>query len=895
MVDPGQERAHRPPRVAESILSRLLPRRDRGPILGDLAEEFTRLAGTEGVRIARSWYWDQFVRSSLPAIRRRLHLGATGEGEGKVMPSKIGFSWLDVKLGLRMLWKHPGLTLVAVFALAVGIPVAMVPIHVVKAIEAPPPLDESDRIQVLRNSDIARAIVRPTAVYDFMQWREELTSFEILGAAFDGVYNVISEDGRAAPVEGAEVTASTFDILRVPPFLGRPLIAADEAIGAPAVVVLGHDLWESRFGSDPEVVGRTTRVGGVQRTVVGVMPKEFLYPSLDHIWVPLQVSALSEEQREERMLRVFGRLADGISPEQAQAELTTVGRRMAADRPETHARLRPEVVPFTIGINRVPKGGLRALPEFYLFQTFAFLMLLFASINVGMLILVRTASRSNELAVRTALGASRMRIVLQLFMESLVLAVLAAGVGLLISGWVGSRISASDGIVTGWTLETVLWALALAVFSAAVVGVIPALKVTGRNIQASLRRATAGRSGIRFGAMSSALIVVDVALAVAILGVSVGIWGEGRRSGMGIQADQFLSAELRIPRVDAEADAYALGRSESARLAATQEALVRRLAAEPGVGGVAVANLLPGMDHPNRWVEVESGFPRQKVRIARVDIGFFEALEQPILSGRGFDSDDLGEDRSAVIVNANFVDQVLGGKNPLGRRVRRWSRTEDDGPWYEIVGVVGHLGMFANDAERDAGVYYPLAPGEIYPVPFAIRVGNDPASFTPRLRTLAAEADPSAIIWAPVALNEVFNFQVTIERVVRSYAIVLIGILLTIATLAIYALMSFTVAQRTKEIGIRIALGAGWRSIVGAIARRAMVQLGVGALVGMTIAAFLLHVLTTELGQNSMGSPVLTASLGTVCAVGLIGSVACIAPTLRALRIAPTEALSEEA
>jgi len=395
--------------------------------------------------------------------------------------------------------------------------------------------------------------------------------------------------------------------------------------------------------------------------------------------------------------------------------------------------------------------------------------------------------------------------------------------------------------------------------------------------------------------MSSALIVVDVALAVAILGVSVGIWGDGRRSGMGIQTDQFLSAELRIPRVDAEADANALGQSEAFRLAATQEALVRRLAAEPGVGGIAVASVLPGMDHPNRWVEVEGDVPRQKVRIARVDVGFFDALEQPILRGRGFHQDDLGEKRSVVIVNANFVDQVLGGRNPLGRRIRRWSRTEDNGPWYEIVGVVGHLGMFANDAERDAGVYYPLAPGEIYPVPFAIRVGDDPGSFTPRLRTLAAEADPTAIIWAPVALDEVFNFQVTVERLVRSYAIVLIGILLTIATLAIYALMSFTVAQRTKEIGIRIALGAGWRSIVSAIARRAMVQLGVGALVGMTIAAFLLHVLTTKLGQNSIGSPVFIASLGTVCAVGLIGSVACIAPTLRALRIAPTEALSEEA
>lgn len=810
-------------------------------------------------------------------------------------PASLGISWLDVKLGLRMMVKHPGLSLVAVFALAVGIPVGVVPFHVVNATEAPPPLEESDRIQVLRNSDIARPVVRPTSVYDFEMWREELTSFEVLGAAFDGVYNIISEDGRAAPVEGAEVTASTFTILRVPPFLGRPLLAADEEIGAPAVVVLGYDLWESRFGKDPEVVGRTIRVGGIPRTVVGVMPEEFLYPLLDHIWVPLQVRALTDGQREERMLRVFGRLVDGVSPEQAQAEVTTLGLRMAADRPETHGKLRPQVVPFTIGINRVPKGGLRALPQFYLFQAFAILMLLFPTINIGMLILVRTATRSSELAVRTALGATRLRIVLQLFVESLVLAVLAAGVGFLVSGWVGGRIGASDGILKSWTLETILWALALAVFSAAVVGVIPALKVTGRDVQANLRRATAGRSGIRFGGMSSALIVVDVALAVAILGVSVGIWGEDRRSGMGIQADQYLSAELRIPRVAPEAGAAAMDGGESARLGATQEALIRRVAAESGVGGVAVGSALPGMDHPNRWIEVEGGTPRQKVRIARVDVGFFDALEQPILRGRGFNQSDLGEIRSTVIVNENFVDKVLGGRNPLGRRVRPWSRAEGEGSWYEIVGVVGHLGMFANDAERDAGVYYPLAPGEIYPVPFAIRFGDDPESFTSRLRALAAEADPTAIIWAPVALDEVFNFQATIERVVRSYAIVLIGILLTIATLAIYALMSFTVAQRTREIGIRIALGAGWRSVVGAIARRATAQLGVGALMGMIIAAFLLHVLTTHLGQKSMGSPVLVASLVTVGAVAFIGSVACIAPTLRALRIAPTEALSEDA
>ncbi len=800
---------------------------------------------------------------------------------------------LDVKLGLRMLVKYPGLTAVAVFALAVGIPVGLAPTHFVNAAEAPPPLDQSDRLQVLRNFDSERSIVRPTALYDFSQWRNELTSFEPLGAAIDDVYNVISEDGLAAPVEGAEVTASVFDILRVAPFMGRTLVAADDQIGAPDVVVLGRSLWESRLGSDPDVVGRTIKVGGVARAVVGVMPEDFFYPWEDHLWIPLRERAFADDHDEERMLRVFGRLRDGVSAQQAQAELTTVGRRMAADLPETHEHLRAEVVPFTIGIQRLPKGGFRALPQFYFIQALTLLMLLFPSINVGMLVLARTATRSRELAMRTALGAGRGRIVLQLFIESLVLAVVATGVGLLIIDLLMSAEAGANWLDFGMTPRTLLWALTLAGLSAAVVGVIPALKVTGRDIRGNIQRATAGRAGIRFGGMSTALIVVDVALAVAIIGASIGAWGADRRSGMGIEVDEFLTAELRIPRTDPRAAGPSTSRSESVRLAAAQEALARRLSAEPGVGRLAVANLLPGMDHPNRWIEVDGDLPRRKARIARVDIGYFDALEQRILGGRGFDSGDIGDERATVIVNANFVDQVLAGTNPIGRRVRRWSRTDNDGPWYEIVGVVGHLGMFANDAERDAGIYFPIAPGEIYPVPFAIRVGEAPELFSARLRSLAGEADPGAIIWSPMPLNEVFNFRTFLDNALRSYVIVIVATLLTISTLAIYALMSFTVVQCTREIGIRIALGAGWWRVVVTIARRAMIQLGVGALLGMTLAALLLQLLNNEFGRIPTESPLLIASLVTISVLLLIGTLACIAPTLRALRIAPTEALAE--
>ena len=885
----------RPPRTAESLLAWLLPREDHGPIMGDLAEEFTARVEADGVRAARNWYWRHTVRSILPAISRRRRRSLRSR-RGKMM-ARLGSLWLDAKLGLRMLVKYPGLTAVAVLALALGIPAGVAPIHFANAWEAPPPLEQGERLQVLRNVDVELNIVRPTALYDFMQWRDALTSYTAIGAAIDGVYNVSASDGVTAPVEGAEVTSAVFAALRVAPFMGRTLTPVDDELGAPDVVVIGHDVWEARFAGDPGVVGRVIDVGGVQRTVVGVMPEDFRYPWSDQLWIPLREQAFADDHAGARMLRVIARLKDGVSADDAQVELTTVGTRMAAELPETHERLRAEVVPFSNGITLMPKGGLRALPAFYAIQVLTVLMILFPSINIGMLVLARTAARSTELAVRMALGAGRMRIVLQLFVESFVLAVLAGGVGFLaLHMLVGTARdpAASNWIDFGLTPKTVLMGLGLAALSASVVGLIPALKITkGRKIHGRIQQGATGFSAVRFGWMSTSLIVVDVALAVAILGVSVGIWDDDPRDGLGIQTEQYLSAELRIPRVEAAANRADMSGDESARLVNAQEAFMRRLAAEPGVGKVAVASVLPGMDHSDQWFEMDDGSRRREALIARVDVGYFEALGQPILSGRGFDSRDIGEHRSTVIVNTSFVAAVLEGRNPIGRQVRHWRRGDNDEPWFEIVGVVGHLGMFAGEPEGDAGIYFPVAPGEIYPVPFAIHVGDDPAAFTSRLRELAREADPNAIIWEPIALSDVFNFYTFLETRLRSAFLVITGILLTISTMAVYALMSFTVAQRRRELGIRIALGAGWRDVVAAIARRAVAQLGVGSLVGMALASVLLRLLKNELGQASMESPVLIAALVTVAVVGLIGSLACIAPTRRALKIAPTEALAD--
>ena len=884
------------------MLERLLPGGLKGEaIRGDLLEEFRAIAERSSLRQARAWYRRQGVRV--------LWAVAWGRISRVDRRPALGISWLDVKLGLRMLVKQPVLTCVMVFALAIGIPIGLFPTHLVNVFQAPLPFHEAHRIQVLMNYNVATSRPAFPSLYDFMHWREELATFGALGVATTGVRNVISENGRAAPVRGAEVTASMFDILRVRPLLGRTIISADEAIGAPPVVVIGYDFWQSRLDGDPDVVGRTIRIGRVPHTVVGVMPEEFLFPYRDHLWLPLRMNVLADEHGQGRAQRVFGRLADGISAEEAQAELTTVGRRMAIEFPDVHARLQPEVVPFAVGMMGLRRGGLRAELGFYWFQAIALLVLLVACANIGMLIFARTAARSTELAVRTALGASRTRVISQLFTEALVFAVLAAGVGLLIADRMILRrvLPLIEGQMPYWidfgvTRGTVFWALSLAVFSAAVAGVVPALRVTGKAVQRNIQRASAGRSRMRFGGMSSALIVTNVALAMAASGVAVGFSQElpEVRGGMGVQAEQFLSAELTIPRIEPSVDAAAFDQREfMVRVGAIQQELVRRLRAEPGIRGVAVGSVLPGMDHASRRFELDgenrSGdFQSHPAVNASVDLDFFNALEQPILIGRGFNLSDLAEDRSAVIVNTAFVERVLGGRNPIGRRVRYWTPPDEEpGPWYEIVGVVGDLGTLMTNTDRatSEGLYHPSAPGEINPLRLAIHVGDDPESFTPRLRTLASEVDPTVIISNPVALNEVVSSHRLVMVWGKRGAGIVIGILITLAASGIYALMSLTVAERTREIGIRTALGAQRSSIVFTIARRSLAQLGVGVLLGMPVAGVLSVAMRNEFGSTS--SPIVVVLVLGGSVMVLIGILACITPTLRALRIMPTEALRE--
>lgn len=807
--------------------------------------------------------------------------------------ARLRFSLLDVRLGLRMLVKYPGLTLVATFALAVGIPVGLLPMHAVDALEATLPEDPGGRIRMLRYWNVDTMTPAATTFNDAAHWTTTLTTFEAIGASRMSLYDV-ELAGIRIQVPGAEVTASTFAMLNVAPVRGRVLHAEDERPGRPDVVVVSEDMGRTVGAVPLDLIGTTIRIGGVPHEIVGVTPEGMRFPSHQQLWLPMR-DRPTDSPRDGRPVTVFGRLDGAVSPDDAQAELTTVHAARASTSPDAYRHLSPEVVHSSLMAFGFPKGGLRALPEFAWIQMLTLVPLLIACINVGLLIFARMTTRSSEFAVRAALGASRARLLMQVFTESLVLAVVATGLGLLLLHVLPERVLTTFQFIPMpyWltpelSAATAVRALGLAGASAIIAGVLPVLRTTSGSVQQRMQQASSHRSGTRFGLTWSVMIVADVAVAVAACGVAIGLGYRvnatlANEQADGIRAERYLSVAVTLPE------------------GGTQDALVERLQSEPGVRAVAVSTTLPRMDHPMRVVEIE-GDDRPatgggyRVRVASVVPGFFEALGAPILAGRSLDGRDVTGTTSGVIVNTTFVANALGGRSPIGQRVRyRNGADAPPGPWFEIVGVIGHLGMRSLSPDRDEGIYHALVPGSVPRVLLAVEADGDPMALAPQVRQIAREIDPRLVIASPTTLDRVFEGDWYIMTAAVGGATLLVGVLLALAASGLYAIMSFTIAQRTREIGIRMALGADRRRIVVQVARRALVQIAVGVMLGLPLAASIFFEMQEQPGQAP--SAWLAVALALAQGIGimlLVALAACVVPTRRALRISPVEALRGE-
>lgn len=842
------------------------------------------------------------------------------------MRRPLFMSWLDIKLGVRMLAKYPGLTVVGGLAMAFAIMVGIVVFQFAGLFLYPSlPLPNGDRIVQLSLRDVSANQQEPRALYDFISWRDSLRTIGNLGAWRDSTRTLIVADGDARPVFVAEMSSSGFAIADGQPLLGRVLTPADERPAAPAVAVIGHDVWQTRFGSDPDVLGRTVQLGDEHATIVGVMREGFAFPVSHELWVPLKTAGPDQAPRSGPAIMIFGTLADGHTFETAQAELTTLGRRAAAEHKSTHEHLEPRVSAYA---DMMSMDSADDLTFMFLIYFFIGMLVVLLCGNVGLLLFARAASRESDLIVRTALGASRGRIVLQLFAEALVLGGLAAVVSMAVAelflrNWGMAFLEHNLGKLPFWwnlslSPATVVAAILLTVLAATVAGVMPALKIT-RGMGDRLKQTTAGAGGLRFGGVWTVVIVAQVAVTVVFPAI---VWFENvqlrrmQEFDPGFATSQFLAVQVeRDAPGDSDATSSVAPVGRDTRMVATLGELRRQVAALPGVAGVTFAETLPGGEYPERRIEVgydaaettardpEAPGPFRYATIARTDTSYFDVLEAPILAGRAFTAADAEPGALAAVVDQGFVDHVLQGRNPIGQHVRFVRPGHPDGPseWYSVVGLVGKLDVGVPYRKGPfAGFYLPGTPDRFDDVQMMVHVpGGDPMTVAPQVRQIAATVDPSLHLVQIQRVSELNDGMRWVIRLWMNVTVVMSAVALLLSLAGLYSVMAFMVARRTREIGVRVALGGSRRRILMAIFRRPLIQMGLGVLAGISIivAATVMYPSTDGPGAAEAGGLTAAAVMMQAGYAALMFGVcllACVVPTRRALNIEPTVALRTE-
>ena len=787
--------------------------------------------------------------------------------------SRLSISAAELRLAVRLLRRQPVVTLTTVLALAVGIGMATTGFTLLDSVLfSKLPYPNGDRFVLVEVHTEPEAERSTVDAERFRFFRERASTFEHLGAFRDNEVNLLLPSGEVLPVPGALVTPSSIAVFPHAPIVGRMLTADDGVLGAPPVALIRESLWRRHFSADAAVVGSMAEMSGVRRMIVGVMPDDFKFPGSGEIWLPLSDTI---ERR-----TTFGvlRHADGVAA--ANAELSALSKQFETASPAA-PRLRLAVLRFTDALSR----GLELLSGVLVGALV--LVLLVIAANIANLVLARTLARSRELAVSTALGATRGRLVSQIFCEVLLLGVVAAIIGLTASqavlGWVRTTITDMPFWVDFTASpRTILFVVGATLLSAAVGGVVPALKATSRDMAATLAAGARGTSGA-FGWASGLMIAVQVALSIALLNGALlmarGVTGY-MSPNLPVEPSQVLTARVW---------------TESSTPAAVADAL----AAIPGIIAAGAGSSLPGLSPAAVVTEVQpvgdqTPVPARPAPVVSVRATFFEALGAKESAGRLFGPADFSENAAPVaIVNEPFVRKFFGGRNPIGHRIRALvaERGTAPEPWREIVGVVPELGLSAGDETMAAGYYVPMQAEEVFDV--ALRTTGDARRLAGPLRSAIGAVDPTIQIREVRPLHEVGKEDRAVFAGIGAALAALGGMALLLSVIGTYAILSLSVTRRTREIGIRSALGAtpprilrtlmGKTALPPAIGAAAGIALGQGLVAARGIFAFRLPDSSGPWGLPLLGLLMIAAGL-----------LAAWVPARRALRIEPADALRAE-
>jgi putative ABC transport system permease protein len=800
----------------------------------------------------------------------------------------------DIKYGVRMLMKNPGVTLLAVCALALGIGANAAIFSVADPLLLrPEPFPNLGRLVLMYNK--VGSVTDENSMYpaDYEAMLAQNRSFEQLAAHANMDANLTGQ-GDPERVQAAKVTPNFFEVLGVQPALGRGFTAEEGTPGHDAEAILSYGLWQSKFAGDPGIIGKETHINERTFTIVGVMGKEFEYPTATDLWVPLSFTAQDFANHQDNYLFPIGLLKRGVSVAEAAAELEGIGKQLAKEFPRSNAKMDIRTVPFRTYATDEQTHQFMLL----LLVAVAFVLLI-ACTNVANLQLARVAGREREIALRAALGASRWRVVRQLLTESVILALGGAALGLLLAAWtvawtlsyippeISQYLAGWNRIALDW--RAVVYTVTVAVLAGVIAGLAPALGHSRPDLTDALKEGGRGGPGRASHRMRSVLVVAEVAASLVLL-VGAGLLVKGFRAL--VDANQKFSPQsLLTMNIALPMKKY----PDQAKQAAFYQQVLAQMNAIPGVESASVATAVPYEDeqsyHPytgeNRPWSEDMGH----IALAEsISPNYFRTLRLPLLRGREFTDADGPKAQGVAIISRSMAERYWPGQDAVGKRIKR-GEPDSKNPWLTIVGIVADA-KYQPYFKADGAVYVPYAQDADANCAFLLRTAGDPLSFVPAVRAKIANVDLDQAIYEAKTLARLSWEEMIGISFIATMMAGLGVIALVLASSGVYGVMAHSVTERTHEIGIRLALGASPREVLRWIAGRGIRLAGIGLVIGFGLAYALARLLSSLLFGVSATDPLIFA--GVPAAMAVVAIAACYLPALRAMKVDPMVALRYE-
>jgi len=844
------------------------------------AYEATLLALAENDLLARE----------LKRVERRVQPEPAVAGNERA--NLLGDLWQDLRYGLRMLARNPGFTTVAVIALALGVGANSAIFSVVNTVLLRPlPYKNPEQLMMVWEENSKQGFPKDTpAAANYVDWRDQNHVFEAMAAFTDASFNLTGM-GNPERIEGQRVSASLFPLLGVEPQLGRAFRPEEDQSGANQVVVMSYGLWQRRFGADPGIIGKPINLNGKSFTVVGVMPRSFQFPTRnDQLWIPIAFDAKEAGNRGAHYLQVVARMKSGTTLQQAQAEMTTIATRLQQKYPSTNTSIGAVVTPLHEQVVGKIKPALLVLLGAVAF------VLLIACANVANLLLARAAVRQKEMALRLALGASRARLIRQFLTESVLLASLGGGVGLLLSlaglnvlkGFIPPNISQAQNIsIDG---KVLIFTVLVSLVTGLIFGIAPALQAAHFNLNDTLketgRDSAAGSRGNRIRGL---LVISEVAVSFLLLigaGLLINSFLRLRHVDPGFRAEKVLTMTIVLPEVRYP---------DRTRRASFYDELTRRVEALPGVTSAAVVTDVPLTNSGNSvGVSIEGRADpapdRVPIVITRmISSNYFKTMSIPLLKGRELNEGDKADSPPVAVISETTARLFWPGEDPLGKRIKVGESTSSN-KWLKVVGVVKDVRQYELGLEPKPQMYLPHVQNEFFePRALVVRTNVDPLSLAATVRRTVWEIDKDQPVSDISSMEQVVSESVARQRFSMLLLGVFAGLALVLAAVGIYGVMSYGVAQRTREIGIRMALGAQRSDVLRLTVGQGLRLVAVGVLIGLAAAFVLTRVMVSLLFGVS---PTDSTTFVTISVILIsVAALASYIPALRATKVDPILAL----